>query len=421
MVPAQESRGERALDDEQPRRTVLRALTLAVLVLSLAVTATAQDRSGDDAPRDASAMPPDDGEGFIDKARQFARNSPLLGRIFGSDEGVYLRFGGMTTGSGMALGPGYRHSYAGDRLFVDLSGALSTKLYKSVDANVRWLQVLGDRVEAWSSFRYADFPEEDFFGLGPSSSLAMRTNYDIDSIDVGTRGLVHVTPWLEVGATIGFSMPSIGSGADDNYPSIEEQFTDVTAPGLAAQPNFVSNTAYADVDYRDRRGSPTRGGRYRVSFGIWNDVTLDDYDFRRFDADAAQFVSIYPRHVLGLHLGLSYVNNETGHRVPFYFLPSIGGSDTVRGFREFRFRDENILFANVEYRYQAFKMIDLAVFADAGEVRADWEDIGPRDLKTSYGFGVRVHSDSRTFVRLDFGFGSNEGSRVFFKLFSPSF
>jgi len=391
---------------------------LACLVLSPHSTASAQDRPGG-APPDTTARPPED-EGFIEKTQRFARDSPILRRLFGSDDGVYVRFGGMTTGSGIAAGPGYRTQFAGDRLFVDLSAALSTKLYKSVDANVRWLQLLGNRVEFWSALRYADYPEEDFFGTGPSSSLDMRTNYDIDSIDVGTRGLMRVTPWLEVGANLGFFTPSIGSGADENYPSTETIFTDASAPGLSAQPNYINSTVYADIDYRDRRGSPARGGRYRASYGTWNDVTLDDYDFYRFDADAAQFVSLYPRHVVGAHVGVSYVNNATGHRVPFYFLPYVGGSETVRGFREFRFRDENILFANLEYRYQASRMIDVAVFADAGEVRPDWEDIGPRDLKTSYGFGVRVHSDRRTFVRLDLGFGGREGHRVFFKL-GPSF
>ena len=399
---------------------------LALAVLAVVSLASAQDRPADDpepqvAPTAQAAEPPDPDEGFTDKVRQFAKTSPLLRRIFGDEEGVYLRFGGMITGSGIALGPGYRRELANERLFVDVSAALSTKLYKAVDANVRWLQVFDDRVQFWSSFRYADFPQEDFFGIGPSSSLDMRTNYDIDSIDIGTRGLVHVTPWLELGATVGYYTPSIGSGSDDNYPSIEDQFTDATAPGLTEQPDYVTTAVYADIDYRDRRGSPTRGGRYRVSFGTWNDVTLDDYDFHRFDADAAQFISVYPRHVIAAHVGLSYVNNQTGHRVPFYFLPYVGGSDTVRGFREFRFRDENMLFGNLEYRYQAFPMIDLAAFADAGEVRPDWEDIGPGDLKTSFGFGVRVHSNSRMFVRLDYGFGGDEGSRIFFKLFSPSF
>jgi outer membrane protein assembly factor BamA len=129
---------------------------------------------------------------------------------------------------------------------------------------------------------------------------------------------------------------------------------------------------------------------------------------------------VAPKQVFAVRVGLSYVNNETNHRVPFYVLPYIGGSDTLRGFREFRFRDENILFVNAEYRLRLHQFFHVAPFFDAGEVRADWEDIGLGELKTSYGIGVRAGTEERTFVRIDVGTGGGEGVRVFFK-FGPSF
>jgi outer membrane protein assembly factor BamA len=393
------------------------ALALCVLFLTSAATAMAQDQPAG-APSDTTTQPP--GEGFVAKARRFADENAFIKRMFGDGDGIYIRFGGMTTGSGIGLGPGYRRHVANNKIFVDVSAGLSTKLYKTVDANVRWLQLFGDRLEVWSDFRYQDYPEEDFFGLGLDSVLEQRANYDLDSTDIVGRGLIRIMPWLEVGADIGYFNPTISRGRDRNYPTIGDVFDDLVAAGLLVQPNFLHNTMYAEVDYRDRPGSPTKGGNYRASFGRWNDVTVDRFDFHRFDADVAQFVSPYPRHVLGGHVGLSYVNNATGHRVPFYFLPYVGGSDTLRGYREFRFREENILFTNIEYRYQAHKAVDLALFVDAGEVREDWEDIDFSALKTSYGFGIRVHGDKRTFLRLDFGFGSSEGMRFFFKL-GPSF
>ena len=35
-------------------------------------------------------------------------------------------------------------------------------------------------------------------------------------------------------------------------------------------------------------------------------------------------------------------------------LPTIGGSDDVRGFEDFRFRDRNAVVLNAEYRWEAF-------------------------------------------------------------------
>ena len=359
--------------------------------------------------------------GMVNKARRWAEDKRIAERL-APREGVYARFGGMVTGSGFALGAGYRKYLLEERIFTDVSGALSTKFYKAVDAKARWAQFWDNRIEIWSDFRYRDYPQEDYFGPGVESNETNRINYAIESTDIAARLLLKVTPWLSVGSDLGFFNPTIGPGQDDSLPSIEDIFGDGEAPALAElkQPNFFHNTLFAEVDYRDHRGHTTRGGFYRASFGTWEDVTLESYDHHRFDAEASQFFPVASRQAIGVRVGLSYVNNETGDRVPFYFLPYIGGSDTVRGFHEFRFRDENVLFLNAEYRIRVHRFVHVAPFVDAGEVRADWEEIGPSGLKTSYGIGVRAGTENRVFVRLDIGTGGGEGTRVFFK-FGPSF
>ena len=359
--------------------------------------------------------------GFVDKAKRWAEQRRIADRL-SPREGVYARFGGMTTGSGLALGAGYRKYLFDERVFGDVSAALSTKMYKAVDAKARWAQFWDDRVEIWSDFNYRDYPQEDYFGPGEGSTRSARTSYDIESTDVVGRVVAKVLPWLSVGTDLGFFNPTLGPGRDDSIPSIEQLFTDVHAPGLGepTQPNFLHNTIFAEVDYRDHRRNPTRGGFYRASFGTWEDVTLEAYDHHRFEAEASQFFPLAPKHVIAARVGLSYVNNEAGQRVPFYFLPYIGGSDTLRGFHEFRYRDENILFFNFEYRWRIIPYLHIAPFFDAGEVRADWEDIGPGDLKTSYGIGLRAGTEERVFVRIDIGTGGGEGTRLFFK-FGPSF
>ncbi len=118
-------------------------------------------------------------------------------------------------------------------------------------------------------------------------------------------------------------------------------------------------------------------------------------------------------------MGVSFVNNEPGDRVPFYFMPYIGGSDTVRGFKEFRFRDENVIFMNAEYRWEAFSGLDMALFFDIGEVSNRWESIDLRDAKKSYGVGFRFNNFKSVFMRFDVSVGG-EGTQIFFK-FGPAF
>jgi outer membrane protein assembly factor BamA len=357
-----------------------------------------------------------------DRAEAFNDKTQMVERLNGEVDGWYPRLGGMTRGGGFAIGPGYRTHVAGDRLFVDLSAGASVKGYKSADVNVRWLQAFDDRVELWTDFRYEDFPQEDFFGLGLESSEADRTNYDFDSAEFLVRGVVSPIAWARVGAGVGYMRPDIGPGTDKQFPSIEQLFTDAGAPGLLDQPNFLHTTLFGEIDYRDVRGNPRSGGFHRVSFGLWDDVTLEEFDFKRFDMVLTQYVPLGAarRHVLTGRLGAAYVNNETGERVPFYFLAYVGGVDTIRSFREFRFKDENALWMTAEYRWIPITWVSLAGFVDAGEVTPNWGDVDFRGMKTGYGFGVRVHSEKQTFARLDFGTGGGEGWQIFLKL-GPSF
>src|SRR5688572_17086077 len=175
------------------------AALLAVLATS---TANAQQRDPQDGSTQtvgsAAAPAQDDDEGFVTKARSWADKTQIVERLNGDVDGWYPRLGGMTRGSGFAIGPGYRFHTFDDRIFVDLSAGISIKGYKAVDANVRWLQAFDERLELWTDFRYEDFPQEDFFGMGFSSSLDNRTSYDFDSSDIAVRGLFSPVQWLRL-------------------------------------------------------------------------------------------------------------------------------------------------------------------------------------------------------------------------------
>jgi len=374
--------------------------------------APAEPTSGNDEAETARTQD----SGFIDKVKQWADDTRIVDRLNGDVDGWYPRLGGMTRGSGFGIGPGYRF-HIGD-VFVDLSGAYSLKAYKAVDANVRWLRAYDDRLELWTNYRFEDFPQEDFFGMGPDSVREARTSYDFDSHDVNVEGRFKATEWLNLSAVVGLMGPDINEGTDDKYPSIEQVFTDSDAPGLADQPRYLHTTLSADVDYRDEPGNPRSGGLYRVAFGIWDDTSLEQYDFRRADLLLRQFMPVGSEkaHVVSGTFGVSYVNNSTGDRVPFYFLPYVGGVDTVRSFHEFRFKDENAVWMSAEYRWIPIKYVSFATFFDAGKVGRDYQDLHGGEFKTGYGFGVRVHTRRQTFARIDIATGGGEGWKVFLKL-----
>jgi outer membrane protein assembly factor BamA len=359
-------------------------------------------------------------DGVVDKAKRYVKDKDIMERLSPRD-GFYPRIGGLTTGSGLAGGLGYRRHLFGDRLLADLSGVVSLKAYRVIEAQGRWLRFWGERGEVWTTFRYAGYPEEDFFGIGATSSLDTRTSYEIDSTDLVTRGLVHLRSWLTVGADIGYFNPDIDHGADDSIPSTEEVFTDAQAPGLLGpQPNFLHHSLFAEIDLRDMRGNPRHRGYYRGSFSTWDDRTIQQYDFRRFDGSGAYYFPMRVNDAIAIGSTLSYTNNATGSRVPFYALPYVGGADTLRGYREFRFRAENVMSISAEYHWEIVNHVQVAPFIDAGDFGQDWEDIDFLHMKASYGAGLRLHTDNSVFFRFDTGFGGGEGVRFFLK-FGPSF
>ena len=124
------------------------------------------------------------------------------------------------------------------------------------------------------------------------------------------------------------------------------------------------------------------------------------------------------RWILALHGREAFSDASSGHVVPIYLMPSLGGKNTLRGYHDYRFHDNDMQAFNGEVRCALFTHLDAAVFADAGKVgsRAAGRDL--RNLKRSYGAGLRVHNSTATLVRLDVGH-SVEGWRLFIKVSDP--
>ena len=59
--------------------------------------------------------------------------------------------------------------------------------------------------------------------------------------------------------------------------------------------------------------------------------------------------------------------------MPFYLQPTLGGPDTLRGYRVSRFYGNNSAMANAEYRWEASPILDVVAFADGGKVFDGWE------------------------------------------------
>ena len=83
----------------------------------------------------------------------------------------------------------------------------------------------------------------------------------------------------------------------------------------------------------------------------------------------------------------------------------------MRGFLSHRFRDQNALALQAEWRIMVNRFIDTAFFYDAGKVAARRSDLDFNGLKSDFGFGVRFHGPFVTPLRVEVA-KSSEGLRL---------
>jgi hypothetical protein len=333
---------------------------------------------------------------------------PLITR-----DGIYAKLGSITTGSGFAYGAGYRTQRFLDRdTGVDVWGGYSFKGYWAAQARIQ--APLGPRgrlmLDAWG--RRHEYPQEDYFGLGPDSARSAQTDFAMRQTAAGARLRMRLAPVVFAGGGAEYIHPSVGNGTDKALPSIGDVFDESSAPGLSTQPDFVRTLAFVDIDWRQPR-YPRRGGWYHVELSHYEDRDRGLYSFNRVDIDLRQYVSfLSERRVFVGRAWISTSDTKSGETMPFYLMPTLGGNDSLRGFRDYRFRGPHALLLQGEYRFEIWSGFDAAFFYDAGKVEMERRDLDFSNLESDYGIGFRFNTNNGIILRVDTAFGSRDGKHL---------
>ena len=72
---------------------------------------------------------------------------------------------------------------------------------------------------------------------------------------------------------------------------------------------------------------------------------------------------------------MQHANEKDGQQIPFFMLPALGGGSSLRGYSSWRFRDQNSLLLQAEWRIMVNRYLDMAFFYDAGKVTARTTDL----------------------------------------------
>jgi outer membrane protein assembly factor BamA len=355
-----------------------------------------------------SLRPPEPGR--AERVLLDLENGRLFERLLSPAEGLYPRLGNITSGSGFSLGPGYRYvGLFGGHADVSTFAAVSLKKYWIIDGRLEMPRLMGGRATLDVHARRYDFPEEVFFGLGPDSNRGDEVKYGLANTVVGAGAAYRPTGWLNLGGSVEHLSPTIASSAEPGR--ILSIFDPLELPGVLAQPHFFKYEATVNVNTREPRGNPRRGGRYGLAYQRFADTGGDRFSFNRLEADVQHYVPLLrDRRILALHGLASISDADTGAAIPFYLQRTLGGPNDLRGFRYLRFRDRNLLLLQAEYRWEIFTALDGAIFYDTGKVASRVEDLNLRDLESDVGIGFRFGTVNGVFLRVEGAFGSSAGA-----------
>lgn len=347
-------------------------------------------------------------QGFIAEPGLITRVTLFADRHLGKGDltnGFYVERHNMIPGAGwLSAGPGYRKWFGRDALLLDGSASYSVTGFKAAQASAVLPKFAKSRLALGANVRWMDYGEIDYFGVGPDTLAASLTQFGIEATHIAAHATLRPTRWFDIDAQVGLLSPTLKDSALVR-----------AGPGVD-QPTFIPTELSMTIDTRNFPNHPTMGLLLRGAASHYEDRSTGAFTHRRYEGEVAGFIPMAgERVVLALHSWVVSTPREND-TVPFYLLPSLGGSNTLRSFTDYRFHDRNMLAANAELRIAMMTHVDLAMFTDAGNVAAR---IGDLDLdKRSYGAGLRFHTRRQTFARIDIAHGS-EGWKYLFRLNDP--
>ncbi|HZU32063.1 MAG TPA: hypothetical protein VFB79_13180 [Candidatus Angelobacter sp.] len=291
-----------------------------------------------------------------------------------------------------------------------------------------------------------------FFGEGPATTTAGRSFFGMTEHIVGGNIVRPIYEKLNMSflGEINGRLPDIRLSTGQNSPSIEALYAPATAPGLAHQPFFLQ--LGAGLRMRPSAAKNLLQFDYSAMYQPFIDTDGSGFSFQRLTFDLHQEISFYHRNVyeprdtndpndcridptdahstcphatsrtkqgaLGLRAFTSLSMTPGNNVVPFYFQPTLGGSDingnsTLSSYQDYRFRAPNVLLLEESLDHSIGHWpFGVALRADQGKVALLRGDLGSNSWRHSYAAGLTLRAGGFPMVYLLFAFGGQEGTHT---------
>lgn len=278
------------------------------------------------------------------------------------------------------------------------------------------------------SIRLTGFYDVDrrnsFWGLGPDTDENDDADYAQEQW--GARLDIGMPPTFPAWARGGlrYEKSFVGEGHNPDLDDAEDAFPDV--PGVD-EPQLELWGPWAEVvlDLTNAPRHPIAGIKLKGRVHAWRSADDQNFNWTTIGAEAQGHLPLGTRwFVLSAVVGYDEADPEDpGDEIPFNYLPSLGGSERLRGYPTWRWTDLAAAYGTVELRYRIWEentedpndasAFEGALFYDVGGVASGFDDLDLFD-QDSYGLEIRTHFARRFAFR--FGVGhSDEGTRFNFK------
>jgi len=164
-------------------------------------------------------------------------------------------------------------------------------------------------------------------------------------------------------------------------------------------------------DTRDQVFFPNNGGFTQAKVLFYAKDLGSDFTYSWFEVNARRYLAFQPDHVIAVQIFLQAV----GGVPPFFKYPALGGPKMMRGYFEGRYRDRSYFAGQAEYRQYFWWRLGFVAFAGIGDVVDDLTRLTGKDLKFSYGAGLRFlfNKEQKINLRIDAGFGKDTNGIYF--------
>jgi len=196
--------------------------------------------------------------------------------------------------------------------------------------------------------------------------------------------------------------------AYDNYTLFNLDTTGqlITHKVSGSQGGVVSGFGIVGLyDSRDFIFYPTKG--FFGELVIYKDdkLTGSTFNYTRIALDITNYYS-FKKNTVAFNFYSVFSDSE----LPFFQMGNLGGMKKMRGFYEGRYRDNNLILFQAEYRRQVKGIFGFTIFGDVGQVAKNYNSFYVKNWRYTYGAGLRLTIDKQQKInlRFDMAVGNNK-------------